>query len=107
MSALLRIILLIGGFLVAIVGCNKTPPAPLPKANFFVENNGCVAPCYIYFYDQSDNATSVQWDFGNGMISNERDDSTQYLEYGVYEVWIYAENSDGERDSVRKNVFIN
>jgi PKD repeat protein len=103
----LRIIGLTSVLMAVMVGCNKTPPAPIPDANFFVENNGCVAPCYVYFYDQSENATSVQWNFGNGMISNERDDSTQYMTYGIYEVWLFAENSDGVRDSVRKNVFIN
>ena len=99
------IVLLISGLAFA-VACNKTTPAPLPAANFYVDNNGCLAPCYVYFYSNSTNAQTLEWRFGNGLSSNEAIDSSQYLESGPYEVWLVAVNTDGVRDSVRKIIWI-
>ncbi|MGB1104145.1 MAG: PKD domain-containing protein [Crocinitomicaceae bacterium] len=90
-----------------MISCNKTPPAPLPTANFYVENNGCSFPCYVYFYSNSINAESLKWRFGNGLTSNQSVDSSQYIEDGPYEVWLVAINSDGVKDSVRKTIWVN
>lgn len=93
-------------FVLGLLSCKKDPPAPLPVANFFVDNNGCAAPCTLAFFDQSQHAVSWEWDFGNGASSTIQDDSIAYDSSGSYEVWLYIENSDNVRDSIRKNVFI-
>lgn len=90
-----------------LLSCNKPAPAPIPQANFYAENSSCNAPCYVYFYNQSKNAISVEWRFGNGLFSNEDIDSTQYNAAGAYEVWLIAENTDGVRDSLRKTIWVN
>lgn len=86
--------------------CKKENPAPLPTADFFVDNNGCVAPCYVYFYDQSMNATSWKWDFGNLFTSTTQNDSNKYNLTGFYDVTHWVWNIDGAVDSVVKTVQI-
>ena len=87
-----------------LASCKKEDPAPLATADFFVSNNGCVAPCYIYFYDQSSNATSWKWDFGNLFTSTTKDDSMTYNLAGSYDVTHWVWNVDGVVDSVVKTV---
>ncbi len=89
------------------LSCKKEPPpAPLPFADFFVSNNGCLAPCWIYFYDNSQNAVKWEWDFGNNFNSTTQNDSMLYQNQGFYDVTLRIENSDGVADSVSKEVFV-
>ncbi|NOQ74776.1 MAG: hypothetical protein GQ574_22370 [Crocinitomix sp.] len=87
--------------------CKKEDPAPLPEANFYVEGNGCVSPCYLFFYNQSQNSMAWEWDFGNGTSSILENDSCLYDTTGTYEVWLYSTNVDLVKDSVRKYVHVN
>lgn len=93
--------------LFTMMACNKPAPAPLPKANFFVENNNCISICSLYFYDQSENAVKWRWNFGNGEKSTNPDDTAIYTIPDTYEVWLHVWNEDDVKDSVRKTVFIN
>ncbi len=93
--------------LITTQSCKKENPAPLPTANFYVEGNGSVAPCYLFFYNQSVNSNTWKWDFGNGTTSILEDDSCLYSTSGTYEVWLYTDNTDLVRDSVRKYVHVN
>ncbi len=88
------------------VSCKKDPPAPLPTADFYVNNNGCLAPCSLYFFDQSANAATLNWTFGNGLTSTQAVDTVLYDTSGAYEVWLYVANADAKRDSVRKFVTV-
>jgi PKD repeat protein len=91
----------------ATASCKKEIPAALSVANFYAEGNGCVSPCYLLFFDQSENSTSWEWDFGNGKSSILRNDSCLYDNTGTYEVWLYTKNVDLVKDSVRKYVHVN
>ncbi len=93
--------------LFAAQSCKKEDPAPLPLANFYVEGNGSISPCYLYFHNQSQNSISWEWDFGNGKSSVLENDSCLFDAAGTYEVWLFATNVDMVKDSVRKNVNIN
>tara|TARA_B110000046_G_C13013155_1_gene407570 strand:+ start:314 stop:586 length:273 start_codon:yes stop_codon:yes gene_type:complete len=90
-----------------MLSCKKEDPAPLPIANFYAEGNGCVAPCNLFFYNQSQNSVSWEWDFGNGKSSILENDTCLYDTTGTYEVWLYSTNSDLVKDSVRKYVNVN
>ena len=97
------------GLILVIAGlssCKKEPPAPLPTANFFVSNNGCFSPCYLYFYDQSKNAVKWKWDFDNATYSNNPDDSSLYFNTGYYDVTLFVWNADDVKDSVIKTVLV-
>ena len=97
------------GLVIVIAGlssCKKEPPAPLPTADFFVNNNQCLSPCYLYFYDQSSNAVKWRWDFDNATYSNNSIDSSLYFSVGLYNVTLSIWNADDVKDSVTKAVLI-
>lgn len=86
--------------------CKKEDPAPLPFADFHASNSGCVSPCWIYFYDNSQNAVEWKWNFGNGFHSISQNDSMLYQEFGFYDVTLWVTNLDGVVDSVTKEVMV-
>ena len=101
----------IGSFIVTaiifcIISCKKEKPAPLPVANFYANNNGCIAPCKLYFFDQSKNVTTWEWEFGNGFNSFLQNDSSQYNLQGFYDVKLSVWNIDGAKDSIVKQVYV-
>ncbi len=88
------------------LSCNKEEPAPLPFADFHASNSGCVSPCWVYFYDNSQNTISWKWNFGNGFQSTTQNDSMLYQEFGFYDVTLWATNIDGAVDSVTKEIMV-
>lgn len=99
-------LILVVVILFVAIACKKEQPAPLPVANFYVSNNGCIAPCKLYFFDQSKNVTSWEWDFGNGFNSLLQNDSSHYNLQGFYDVTLHVWNIDGAKDSISKQVLI-
>ena len=89
------------------MGCNKPEPAPLHTANFYVENNGCIAPCNLIFYDNSENAVQWKWTFGNGISSVKKNDTVLFSSSGTYETWLYIWNADQVKDSLHKTIQVN
>lgn len=86
--------------------CKKEEPAPLPFADFLVENNASAAPSWLYFYDNSVNAVEWEWDFGNNFYSTSQNDSMLYSNQGNYYVKLIVRNTDGVEDSVTKLVYV-
>jgi len=93
-------------FVMILTACKKEAPAPLPKANFLVQNSNCFSPCYTYFFDQSQNAVKWNWDFDNATFSNNPDDSALYFNTGIYTVTLTVWNADDVADSVKKDVIV-
>lgn len=89
-----------------LVSCKKDPPAPLPIANFFVDNAGCPSDCYVKFYDQSYSAVKWNWDFDNQDKSELQHDSTYYLDPGFYDVTLTVWNADDVTDEITKEIII-
>ena len=92
--------------LFGIISCKKESPAPLPSADFYVANNECLSPCYLYFYSQSLNAVKYKWDFDNLTGSASEDDSSLYFSTGLYKVNLSVWNADDVADSVSKTVTV-
>lgn len=97
---------LLTGIVLLFFGCKEENPAPLPFADFHVESNGCLSPCWVKFYDNSLNAVSWEWNFGNGFNSTTQNDSMLYNTFGFYQVKLIVKNSDGVADSVTKEILI-
>lgn len=55
--------------------------------------------------NQSQNATTYLWDFGDGFLSSNFDESHQYLDTGIYEIKLIA-SSNQCMDSVSKNLTV-
>lgn len=61
--------------------------------------SGCV-PLTVNFFDNSTNANSYYWDFGNGNTSTLQNPTTVYLNSGFYTVTLVAINTiTGQRDT--------
>lgn len=75
-------------------------PVPLPYTQFTLNPSQGEAPLKVSFFDQSTNATSYFWNFGNGVTSTEQNPTNLYLHPGNYEVTLVTENSAGCKDSM-------
>lgn len=72
-----------------------------PVSDFQFTRNGYE----ITFENDSEGATSYNWDFGDGENSNEEDPVHTYRADGMYEVTLVVSNGCGS-DTIRKNVNI-
>jgi PKD repeat protein len=90
-----------------LLGCNKKNQAPFPEANFYAQNNGCFAPCSVLVFDQSKNAVSWSWSFGNGTSSSSPNDTAFYTTSGNFKIRLVVKNSDEVTDTIVKSISIN
>ena len=95
-------VLLIYFLFILISSCKKEN---VPEADFNIINNNCIAPCEVQFSNQSKNAFTYRWDFGDGTSSVEENPSHLYQDWGTYNVALTATNTDGE-SSISKVVTI-
>lgn len=56
------------------------------RGEFRVENNGCTGPCTLKFLFDAGEKVNLNWDFGDGTTSTERNPEHEYKEAGVYTV---------------------
>ncbi len=61
-----------------------------PVASFATQNNGCTGPCAISFVNQSVDAVTYHWEFGDGTTSSSENPSHTYEEAGTYTVTLRA-----------------
>ncbi|MFK7921709.1 MAG: PKD domain-containing protein [Bacteroidia bacterium] len=69
------------------------------------QNSGC-APFVVTFAATAPNATSFQWDLGNGSFSNLPNPGTTYLLGGNYDVILTVGFADGSSQTVTETQFI-
>lgn len=80
---------------------------PRPVANFTSDVTiRCQPNLTVNFQDQSTNALSWQWDFGDGTTSNQQNPSHTYTNYGSFNVQLIVTNSSGCTDTIRRNNYI-
>ena len=91
--------------LLIIFSCKKKEMALLSKIDFFVEVKQCENDtCLVYFYDNSLNVSTRNWDFGNGEISKLPVDSTFYSQNDSYTVTLRIKNADDIEVTGSKNI---
>lgn len=71
-----------------------TKPAA-PTTLFTFQNDGCTAPCSISFNNQSQNATSYKWDFGDGNTATMVNPINIYQKAGNFTVVLSATGAGG------------
>ncbi|GAB3169312.1 hypothetical protein GCM10027291_19580 [Telluribacter humicola] len=84
---------------------NIAAPAAAPVAAFNINNNGCTAPCDVSFSNQSSNANTFEWSFGDNTTSTQKDPTKRYSQAGTYTVKLTA-NGEGGTNSTEKSVTI-
>jgi PKD repeat protein len=81
-------------FVTLFTGCKEDDnAAPRPTANFDFSN--CEAPCTVNFINISQNATSYNWNFGDGTTSTEVNPKHLYENAGTYNVTLQAAGEGG------------
>jgi PKD repeat protein len=88
-----RIIILLGILSVFWVSCEVHP-----YADFIVDRRYVQPYEMISFTNLSERASSFQWDFGDGTITNIPNPTHVYTFEGIFEVTLTANSSDGHRD---------
>ena len=72
----------------------KAPPEAA-VAQFSFTGGGCTAPCAITLTNQSQNATSYQWDFGDGQTSTEQNPQHTYTQGKTFIIKLTATGPGG------------
>lgn len=75
------------------VSCKKENAVEEPKPRFSYEASGLT----VKFANQSQNAETYAWDFGDGQTSTENEPEHTYAKYGSYTVTLTAKNAGGEK----------
>lgn len=73
-----------------------------PIADFNIDERGC-APLLVNFTNNSQNATSFNWDFGDGTYSNIENPNKIYHQDGVYSVSLTVFNESGSHSITKAN----
>lgn len=76
-------------------------PIPLPVASFSASPLQGEAPLFVSFANTSQNGHTYAWDFGNGVVSQAQNPSTQYVLPGEYPVTLVTQNLAGCSDTTR------
>jgi len=79
---------------------------PLPTAGFTASDTISCTPFAVSFHNNSQNAISYLWDFGDGNTSTLQDPSHAYLNFGTYSVSMVATNQFGCSDTKLFNSII-
>ncbi len=74
---------------------------PTPQAKFSYSTNGLE----VTFKNQSTNAQTYSWNFGNGKTSTQKDPTITYTSAGTYSVSLVASNGE-KTDTYKQNVSV-
>lgn len=85
-----------------VMGCSKKP-----SADFSMDDDTPVVGQRVYFTSESINASTYDWDFGDGYFSTGETPSHEYNTAGTYTVTLTASNWNGKKtDSYGKTITV-
>jgi hypothetical protein len=96
-----RLLYLLIALPVLMISCEVNP-----EASFYVENPEPTVGEDIYFINQSYNAESFEWDFGDGTFSNEPHPVHVYMASGTFQVTLTAVSKTGSASKAKKTINI-
>ena len=80
---------------------------PRPVVAFTSDDSvRCEPPLTVNFQDQSINAVSWLWDFGDGQTSSQQNPTHTYNSYGDFDVQLVVTNASGCTDTLKMNDYI-
>ncbi len=103
--------LLLTLFTLTFAGCKKDQPSPEPVADFSIGDPNVSSfvrrdEFWGIPVNESKNAISYLWDFGDGRTSTEKAPAIQYSEPGTYILSMTVTNADGITSTTRKTITI-
>ncbi len=72
-------------------------------AEFYTQQTSILLGSSVYFHDLSNNASTWQWDFGDGSFSSERNPTHTYSTAGTYTVSLTVSNAYGSDIEIKEN----
>jgi PKD repeat protein len=81
---------------------NNPTQAPVPTSDFSFSGGGCTAPCQVAFQNNSQNATTYSWDFGDGTKSTGTNPTKTYNAGGAYTVTLTATGAGGSASTSKQ-----
>ncbi len=101
------LVLVISGLFLnaGIISCTKKNENSAPNADFDFSTSFGRLPVSISFHNTSTNASSYNWDFGNGTSSTELNPTATYSAYRIYNVTLTAKEK-GKSSTQTKQVII-
>jgi len=82
------------------------PDEPLPAVSFSFTVNSQYAPCIATFTNNTTNAVSYSWNFGDGNSSTDKNPTHTYANQGQYTVTLEATNADGKTASANMAITV-
>lgn len=82
-----------------LILCNWTANAQSPISSFLISNSQGCQPLNVQFTNTSTNATSYQWNFGNGNTSTQVNPNNVYTTVGNFTVTLIANGPGGINSS--------
>lgn len=83
-------------------GCSSDESNPVPEVSFEVLGGDRPAPLNVEFINQSENADSYEWNFGDGNTSTEENPTHTFSEPGHFDVSLTAHNDEGSNSATQK-----
>ncbi len=83
-----------------LVSCHIEIPQE-PLADFTVQNDKCTAPCEMSFINNSKNAGTYTWDFGDGTSSTDQNPMHKFLGGSTYQVKLVAKGDGGSNGTAK------
>lgn len=80
--------------------CSKDNPSPVAKASFEISSEELFLEQELTFTNTSENATSFEWNFGDGTESNEKDPVHKYSTAGNFTITLKVDDSKTATKSV-------
>jgi len=91
--------------LILFIGCSDEDPLlPLPEVNFRTNPEIIEVGIPVVFENLTTNASSYEWDFGDGQTSTAISPIITYEESGPYTVKLVAITDDDQRDSLSMDI---
>lgn len=78
----------------------------VPTAAFTVQNDNCTVACEIAFQNQSQNALTYLWDFGDGGTSTDANPKHTYTKGGTYTAKLTATGDQAKTSSITHTVTV-
>ena len=88
---------------ISVLLINSCKKEPEPVASFSMDKNNVLVPATIIFTNQSTDATSYNWDFGDGSVSTIESPTHEYTSSGTFTVTLTA-MGEGGTNSTSQNV---
>ncbi len=87
-------------FILGMSSCSKEEDDQV-YAGFDVSQGPYLAPCKVFFYNQSQDADTYLWDFGDGSTSGEINPEHTYESAGIYKVVLTASKGSDAKTYTR------